>query len=77
LVTGLLADAALEGMHERQATFPELEIGMASPSVESAAPLSTSLDFASEEAAVAPGEATSTLLMEPDTIPAADTPPTA
>jgi small subunit ribosomal protein S2 len=76
LVTGLLADAALEGMHERQAAFPELEVGLASPSVESAASLSVSPDFASEAAVGAPVEATSTLLMEPDTTPAEDTLPT-
>lgn len=76
LVTGLLADAALEGMHERQAAFPELEVGLASPPVESAASLSASPDFASEAPVGAPVEATSTLLMEPDTIPAEDTLPT-
>jgi len=76
LVTGLLADAALEGMHERQAAFPELEVGLTSPPVGSAASLSVSPDFASEAAAGAPVEATSTLLMEPETIPAADTLPT-
>jgi small subunit ribosomal protein S2 len=77
LVTGLLADAALEGMHERQAAFPELEGGLASPSVEeSAASLPISPDFASEAAVGASVEATSTLLLEePDTISAADTLP--
>jgi small subunit ribosomal protein S2 len=74
LVTAQLADAALEGMHERQAAFSEVETGMASPLTERGAALSVSGDFASEAAAVAPAEATSTLLMEPDMTFSADVP---